>query len=156
MHLTAAADYAVRAALALAAAGATVELEASLSADELAERQRLPRKFLDHVLADLRRAGIVRSRRGAQGGYQLARAADQVTIADVVRAVEGPLAEVRGLRPELVEYDGEARQLQHVWVAVRAVLRSVLDEVTLADVVSGDLPEHVRRLADDPAAWAAR
>src|SRR5206468_2934880 len=121
---TAAADYAVRAALTLAAREA--EGGPPVTADELAEAQQLPRKFLDQVLGSLRRAGLVHSQRGAQGGYRLALHASDVSIADVIRAVEGPMAHVRGVRPEMLEYEGEAAHLQSVWVAVRASLRQVL------------------------------
>ena len=151
MHISARADYAVRALLALAASESQ-----TTKADTLAKVQELPRKFLEAILADLRRAGLVRSQRGAEGGYRLARAADAISLADVLRAVDGPLAEVRGLRPESASYDGVAEHLQEVWVAVRASLRSVLDEVTIADVLSGELPSHVRGLTEAPGAWAPR
>lgn len=151
MHISARADYAVRALLALAASDSQ-----TTKADTLAEVQELPRKFLEAILADLRRAGLVRSQRGAEGGYRLARPAEDISLADVLRAVDGPLAEVRGLRPESTSYDGVAEHLQEVWVAVRASLRSVLDEVTIADVLSGELPRHVRGLTEAPGAWAPR
>ena len=151
MHITAAADYAVRAALTLAAREA--QGGPPVTADELAQAQQLPRKFLDQVLASLRRAGLVHSQRGAQGGYRLALHASDISVADVIRAVEGPMAHVRGLRPELLEYEGEAVHLAAVWVAVRASLRSVLESTSLADVVNGTLPEHVQKLVDDPDSW---
>lgn len=149
VDISAKADYAVRALLALAAADSTL-----VKIETLAAAQQLPRKFLEAILGDLRRAGIVRSHRGAEGGYALARPAETISIADVIRAVDGPLAEVRGLRPEDAAYTGAAQHLQTVWIAVRASLRRVLDEVTLADVVSGQLPAHVRELAEPPEAWA--
>jgi Rrf2 family protein len=149
VQISARADYAVRALLALAAAQPAV-----VKVETLAAAQQLPRKFLEAILGDLRRAGIVRSQRGADGGYALARPAGEVTLADVIRAVDGPLAEIRGLRPEDTEYTGAAEHLQTVWVAVRASLRSVLDHVSLADVVSGSLPQHVCDLAAPPEAWA--
>ena len=124
-----------------------------VTADELAEAQQLPRKFLDQVLGSLRRAGLVHSQRGAQGGYRLALHASDISIADVIRAVEGPMAHVRGVRPEMLEYEGEAAHLQSVWVAVRASLRQVLEHTTLADVVNGTLPEHVQALVDEPDSW---
>jgi Rrf2 family protein len=151
VHITAAADYAVRAALTLAAREA--EGGPPVTADELAEAQQLPRKFLDQVLGSLRRAGLVHSQRGAQGGYRLALHASDISVADVIRAVEGPMAHVRGLRPEMLEYEGEAAHLQDVWVAVRASLRSVLENTSLADVVNGTLPKHVQKLVDNPDSW---
>jgi Rrf2 family protein len=151
VEISAKADYGVRALLALAAAAPT-----RLTVEELATRQNLPRKFLEAILSDLRRAGLARSHRGVEGGYELARPPGQITVADVLRALHGPLAEVRGLRPEDIHYDGVAEHLPVVWVAARASLRRVLDEVTLAAVLAGDLPEHVQVLADAPGAWTPR
>ncbi|MDP9393243.1 MAG: Rrf2 family transcriptional regulator [Actinomycetota bacterium] len=151
MDISAKTDYAVRALLTLAEhGGATVKVES------LAAEQQLPRKFLEAILGDLRRAGVLRSQRGAEGGYTLARPAGEITLGQVMRAVDGPLAEVRGLRPDQTSYVGAARHLPDVWVAVRASLRCVLDETTLEHVLRGDLPEHVRRLCEDPDAWAPR
>jgi len=154
VDISAKTDYAVRALLSLAQAqrggGGLVAAEA------LAQEQQLPRKFLEAILADLRRAGLVASVRGAAGGYRLARPADQIHLGSVFRAVDGPLAEVRGLRPHETVYSGAAEHLPTVWVAVRASLRRVLDEVSLTDVLSGRLPAHVRRLAAAPDAWANR
>ena len=149
MHIPAKVDYGIRALLALAAAGTPQ------TAEYLAGQQGLPPRFLGAILADLRRAGIVASQRGAEGGYRLARDPDSITIADVIRALDGPLAEVRGFRPEATKYDGAAEHLQQVWVAVRASLRSVLEKVTLTDVISGRLPTHVQTLVRDPDAWVA-
>jgi Rrf2 family protein len=149
MHIPAKVDYGIRALLALAAAGTPQ------TAEYLAVEQGLPPRFLGAILADLRRAGIVASQRGAEGGYRLARSADTITMADVIRALDGPLAEVRGYRPELTNYDGAAEHLQRVWVAVRSSLRSVLENVTLTDVISGKLPAHVQRMTTDPDAWVA-
>ncbi len=149
MRVSAKADYAVRAAVELAAAGA-----GPVKGDRIATAQSIPPNFLENILADLRNGGIVASRRGADGGYWLARPADEVTLADVIRAVDGPLAAVRGQRSEQVAYEGSAESLRDVWVAVRASLRSVLEHVTLADVAAGRLPPEVRALADDPDAWA--
>ena len=149
MRVSAKADYAIRAAVELAAAG-----EGPVKGERIAQAQRIPPNFLENILADLRNAGIVASRRGAEGGYWLARPADDVSVADVIRAVDGPLANVRGVRSEQVEYEGTATGLLDVWVAVRASLRSVLERVSLADVARGELPEHVRALAADPDAWA--
>jgi Rrf2 family protein len=143
-------DYGMRALLALAQIGEPA------TAESLASAQDLPAKFLGAILNDLRRAGIVVSQRGAEGGYRLARPASAIAVADVMRALDGPLAEVRGLRPEDTRYDGAAAHLQDVWVAVRASMRSVLELVTLEDVVSGNLPRSVARLTADPDAWVAR
>jgi Rrf2 family protein len=150
MQVPAKADYAIRALLTLA------ESDRALSADHLAQEQKLPPKFLGAILSDLRRGGIVASHRGAEGGFSLARPAGDITIADVLRVLSGPLAAVRGLRAENLEYDGAAAHLRDVWIAVRGSLREVLEHVTLADVVTGKLPAAVTRFSDDPAAWQAR
>jgi|SRR5690349_597959 len=152
MRVSAKADYAVRAAAELAAAAT----EEPIKGEKLAEAQDIPLQFLEHILLELKHAGIVRARRGAKGGYWLARQADEVTIADVVRAVEGPIAHVQSAPPESIEYRGNAEHLQEVWIAVRASLRTVLEHVTLADLVSGQLPDEVESLAAKPDAWAAR
>ncbi len=151
VQISARGDYAVRAMLALAAADPKLT-----TVEALADAQNLPRKFLETILLELRRGGLVVSQRGAEGGYHLARPASDVSVADVIRAVEGPLAEVRGVRPESTSYTGAAEHLQTVWIALRASLRSVLEAVSLADVLSGQVPEHVRALADDPDAWRPR
>jgi Rrf2 family protein len=147
VHIPAKVDYGLRALLALTAA---VEPQ---TAELLAAEQRLPPRFLGSILAELRRAGLVASQRGNDGGYRLARAPSAITVADVIRALDGPLAEVRGYRPEATFYDGAAENLRAVWVAVRASLRSVLEHVTLADIVSGRLPKAVSKLTADPDAW---
>ena len=126
---------------------------APLTADRMAEAQALPVKFLENILVELRRGGLVRSQRGPEGGYRLAMPANTITAADVLRLVDGPLAEVRGVRPEAAKYEGPAEHLQEVWVAARASLRQVLDHVTLADIATGKLPKVVEKLAADPAAW---
>jgi Rrf2 family protein len=151
VHISAKSDYAVRALLALAA-----RYPGQLRGEELAAEQELPRKFLEAILGDLRRGGLVRSQRGAVGGFSLARDPAQITVGQVLRAVDGPLAEVRGLRPDQTKYSGVARHLPEVWVAARAALRIVLDEVTLTEVLTGALPEHVLKLTADPDAWAPR
>ena len=151
MRISARADYAVRAAVELAAAG-----EGPTKGEAIAQAQGIPLKFLENILGDLRHAGIVRSQRGAEGGYWLARPADQITVADVIRAVEGPLASVRGGPPEEVAYSGAAEPLARVWIAVRASLRSVVERVTLADVAAGRLPARISKLAEDPEAWVTR
>jgi Rrf2 family protein len=127
-----------------------------VSVEALAQRQALPRKFLESIVADLRAAGLVSSTRGARGGYALTLPPAEVWLGDVFRAVDGPLAEVRGLRPHETRYEGVAEHLPTVWVAVRASLRAVLDETSLADVLSGDLPEQVRAMAAEPDAWRNR
>src|SRR5436190_3877513 len=141
----------MRALLTLAANGV-----GPLKADALADAQGLPVKFLENILNELRRGGIIASQRGAEGGYRLARPAEDITLAEVMRRLDGPLAEVRGLRPEAATYEGPAAHLQEVWVAARASLRSVLEEVSLADVVAGTLPEQVAKLLETPDAWAPR
>jgi Rrf2 family protein len=151
MHISARADYAVRAAVELAAAG-----DEPTKGEAIAQAQDIPPKFLEAILSTLRRAGLVNSRRGADGGYWLAKPAREITVADVVRAVDGPLAGVRGLRPESVSYVGAATELPQVWIAVRASMRQVLEHVSLADLASGHLPARVKKLASDPEAWTTR
>jgi Rrf2 family protein len=152
MRISAKAEYAVRAAVELAAATG----DKPVKAERLATAQEIPLNFLENILGELRHAGVVRSQRGAEGGFRLARPAGEVTIADVIRAVDGPLASVRGGPPEHVTYTGAAEPLTTVWIAVRANLRAVLERVTLADLAAGKLPPHVRKLADDPEAWITR
>jgi len=154
VDISARTDYAVRAMLTLAQAQR--DESGPVSVDTLARAQNLPRKFLEAIAADLRVAGLVRSTRGARGGYALARAADGIAVGDVFRAVDGPLAEVRGLRPHETSYEGVAEHLPTVWVAVRGALREVLDGTSLADVLSGELPATVRAKADAPDAWRNR
>ena len=152
MRVSAKADYAVRAAVELAAAAD----EGPIKGERLAESQDIPLQFLEHILLELKHNGIVGARRGAKGGYWLARPADEVTIAEIVRAVEGPIAHVQSTPPEDIEYRGNSEHLQQVWIAVRASLRTVLEEVTLADLVSGELPSVVGDLTSAPDAWVAR
>jgi Rrf2 family protein len=151
VKVTAKADYAVRATLELA----TVE-EGLVKGERIAQAQSIPLKFLENILIDLRHAGIVHAQRGAEGGYRLARDPSEVTLGEVIRAVEGPLASVRGEPPEAVAYEGAAENLQTVWIAVRASLRSVLDDLTLTEVVEGRMPQRVRRLTERPDAWSRR
>jgi len=151
MHITARGDYAVRAALGLAAV-----YPATASTASLADAQGMPRKFLEAILGDLRRASLVRGQRGVDGGYVLTRLPTEITVGDILRAVDGPLAEVRGSRPEEVSYTGDAEHLQQLWVAVRSAVRGVLDNVTLSDLVRGRLPAHVRKLTTAPDAWQPR
>jgi Rrf2 family protein len=148
MRVSAKVDYALRACAELAAAG-----EGPVKGERLAQAQEIPLKFLENILLDLKHAGLVASQRGAEGGYWLAQPADEIAVADVIRAVEGPIANVRGMRPEQVEYPGPASALREVWIAMRANLRSVLEATTLADLASGQLPDDVTRIAADPAAW---
>ena len=124
--------------------------------EKLADAQEIPLQFLEHILLELKHHGIVRARRGAKGGYWLARPADEVTVAEIVRAVEGPIAHVQSTPPEDIAYRGNAAHLQDVWIAVRASLRTVLEHVTLADLVAGQLPSEVSALAAQPDAWVAR
>jgi Rrf2 family protein len=145
VRISAKADYAVRAMTELAASGT----EGEPSKGELiAEAQDIPMPFLENILAELRHNGLVQSRRGAQGGYWLARLPSEITIADVIRSVEGPLASVRGERPEELRYRGSAEPLQRVWMALRSNIRDVLERTTLADVVADDLPADVTALLD--------
>ena len=151
MRVTARADYAVRAAVELAGAGPS----APRKAESLAAAQGIPLSFLENILNQLKSAGVVRSQRGPEGGWWLLRPPEELTVADVIRAVEGPLATVRGERPEHLEYGGSAEALQEVWIALRANIRGVLDHVTLADIASGKLPGAIDELARSPAAWAS-
>jgi len=151
MRLSARVDYALRAAAELAAGG-----DGPMSAEQLASAQKIPRKFLENIMLQLRRSGLVHSQRGPEGGYWLARPASSISLADIIRAVDGPLAIVRGERPERVGYIGAAEPLQQVWIALRASERATLEGVTLAHIASGQLPARIRKLAEDPGAWATR
>ena len=147
MRVSAKADYAVRATVELARAHEDGE---PIKGDRIAVAQGIPIRFLENILGELRQQGLVHSRRGQEGGYWLARKPDDITLAEVIRAVEGPLATVRGVRPDQLAYEGAAVPLKDVWVALRANVRSVLESVTLADVVAGELPEPVHGLAAHP------
>ncbi len=138
----------MRATIELAAAG-----DGPMKGERIAQAQEIPLKFLENILGDLRHAGLVRSQRGVDGGYWLARPADEITVAAVVRSVEGPIANVRGIGPEQVSYAGSAGRLRDVWIAVRANLRAVLEQVTIADLARGELPASVDALTRDPEAW---
>jgi Rrf2 family protein len=151
VQISAKADYAVRVMLELAAHGPDL-----VKSTILIDHQDLPRKFVETILVDLRRADLIRSHRGAGGGYTLARPASAISVGQIVRAIDGPLAEVRGLRPHECEYTNAAEHLAEVWVAARAALRKVLDETSLAHVLAGKLPQHVRRMAESPEAWLPR
>jgi Rrf2 family protein len=148
MRLSARVDYALRAVCELAAANAPRTVE------QLSAAQRIPNKYLESILGELRRDGLLRSQRGPEGGYRLARSPAQISIADVIRALDGELANVRGSRPENLEYAGAATALQEVWIALRASERAILESVTLADVVGGQLPDPVAALVANPSAWS--
>lgn len=150
MQIPAKADYGIRALLTLAHA------TESVSAEALAAEQGLPPRFLGAILSELRRAGLVVSQRGSEGGFRLARPASEISIADALRAIGGPMAGVRGMRPETLSYEGAATHLKDVWIAVRASLRSVLEHVSLEQVATGELPEAVTALLADPEAWHSR
>lgn len=152
MRISAKADYAVRAAVELVGASET----APRKADSVAGAQAVPPSFLENILNQLKSASLVRSQRGPDGGWWLARPAEEISLADVIRAVEGPLASIRGERPESVSYAGAAAPLQQVWIALRANLRGVLEEVSLADVASGNLPGAIVALSEDREAWTTR
>jgi Rrf2 family protein len=148
MRLSARADYALRAAIELAASRA-----GHVTADQLAQAQNIPGKFLETILTQLRRAGLVRSQRGPDGGFWLARPATEISLADIIRAIDGQLLGVRGERPENISYPGAAAPLQRVWIALRANERAILETVMLSDVVTGELPDRVQALVDNPRAW---
>jgi Rrf2 family protein len=149
VHISARVDYAVRTMIQIAAAGP----DGSVKADAVARAQDIPGKVLETVLADLRRGGLLVSRRGPEGGYRLARPAAQISLADVIRVVDGPLVGVRGESPEKVAYRGAAEPLQRVWIAARASLRTVLEGVSIAEIATGELPAFVFDYTADPRAW---
>lgn len=156
MRITAKVDYAVRAGTELAAHATQHGVKVPMKGDAIAAAQSIPVRFLESILAELRRSGIVGSQRGSDGGYWLARPAAEVTVADIIRAVEGPLADVHGEPPEEAVYDGAAVELQRVWIATRVALREVLEATTLADIASGTLPPRIVALAARPDGWARR
>jgi len=157
MRITAKVDYAVRAAIELARAYPTDgSRPVPLTRQAIAEAQEIPSKFLEHILADLKRSQIVGSVRGADGGYWLHRPPAEITMADIIRAAEGPLADVRGERPDALDYPDDLAVLQRAWIAVRANLRAVLERVTLADLRDGHLVPEVDHLADPDDAWVIR
>lgn len=148
MRLSARVDYALRATVQLAVSGPD-----PVSAERIATAQEIPAKFLESILLQLRRGGVVTSRRGPDGGHQLARPAAEITLAEVIRVIDGPLLGVRGHRPEHLGYPGAAAALQDVWIALRASERAILESVSVADVAEGRLPDKVRHLAEDPRSW---
>lgn len=149
MRLANRTDYAIRAALVLAQRGG----QGPVKVDEIGEDQGIPKRYLGAIMNQMRREGLVRARRGPEGGYELARPADQISLADVIRAVDGALTQVGGERPEALHYSGAADGLAQVWVAIRAAERRILEETTLAQVVAGELPPGVRALLTDPGVW---
>jgi Rrf2 family protein len=151
VRVTAKAEYAVRAVMELA--GGEGE---PVKRDTIVAAQAIPPKFLENILSELRHAGLVESQRGSEGGYWLALPPEKITVADIMRAVEGPLASVRSSRPETLEYEGLAEPLQYVWVALRTSIRTVLDRVTVADLISGKLPKHVIKMTEDPDSWISQ
>ena len=155
MRISAKVDYAVRACVELAQSF-DQDAASPRTGEELGSAQQIPKKYLENILAELRRAEIVRSQRGPVGGYWLASAPETITIADVIRAVEGPLADVRGVAPEELRYEGPAKALEQVWVATRASLRFVLEGVTLADIMNDSLPNNLQLLLESPGAWERR
>jgi Rrf2 family protein len=154
MRVSAKADYAVRAMVELAASGGSEEQPAK--GEAISAAQQIPPRFLENILGELRVHGLVHSRRGTDGGYWLAREADEITLAEIIRVVEGPLATVRGEGAEDIDYRGASKPLERVWLALRANIRQVLETVTLAAVVADDLPEPVLGLAQHPEAAQGR
>jgi Rrf2 family protein len=151
MRISAKADYAVRATAELASAG-----EDPVKGERIAEAQGIPLQFLEHILLELKHARLVRARRGARGGYWLAKPPEEIRLADVIRAVEGPLANIQDLAPEQTKYPGNSERLTDVWFAVRATLRRVLENVTVADLRDGTLPPEILELTEDEGAWVTR
>jgi Rrf2 family protein len=151
MRISAKADYAVRAAVEMAAAG-----DEPVKGERIAEAQDIPLQFLEHILLELKHARLVRARRGARGGYWLARPPEEITLASLIRAVEGPLANIQDQAPEQTSYPGNAEQLSEVWIAVRAALRRVLEHVTVADLRDGKIPDDILDLTRDEGAWVTR
>jgi Rrf2 family protein len=151
MRISAKADYAVRAAVEMASAG-----DEPLKGEKIAEAQDIPLQFLEHILLELKHARLVRARRGARGGYWLAKPPEEITLANLIRAVEGPLANIQDQAPEATRYPGSAEQLRDVWIAVRASLRRVLEHVTVADLRDGKIPSDVLELTEDEGAWVTR
>ncbi len=155
MRISSKVDYAVRACVELAVRSPSRSAGAT-KGETLGTAQGIPTKYLENILSELRRSSLVGSQRGSEGGYWLARPPAEISIADVIRAVEGPMADVRGEAPEELEYDGPAKPLERVWLATRATLRSVLEEVSLEEVAEDRLPDVVDRLLEDPGAWSRR
>lgn len=153
MRISAKVDYALRASVELASRGGENRL---VTSEEISDAQAIPHAFLTNILQSLRQAGVVTSKRGPEGGHKLARPAGDIVIADIIRAVDGPLAGVSGMHPEELEFTGSAKPLQEVWVAVRANLREILEHVTLEDIAKNDLPDPVARIVANDDAWQSR
>ena len=151
MRVSAKADYAVRAAAELAAAD-----EGPVKGEKLAESQDIPLQFLEHILLELKHARLVQARRGARGGYWLAKPASEINVADIIRAVEGPLANIHEAAPEDLHYGGAAEKLRDVWVAVRFNLRAVLEDCTLDELAAGKLPWRIDAMLNNSEAWLKR
>lgn len=151
MRISAKADYAVRATVELASAG-----EDPVKGEKIADAQGIPLQFLEHILLELKHARLVRARRGARGGYWLAKPPEEIRLADVIRAVEGPLANIQDQAPEATKYPGSSQRLSEVWIAVRASMRRVLENVTVADLRDGNLPPEVLEMTEDEGAWVTR
>ena len=149
MRVTAKSDYALRALIEIARQDGS----APVSAEELGRLQDIPHGFLQAILADLRRSGIVIAQRGQSGGWRLNKDAAEISVADVIRAVDGPLVSVYGLRPESVEYNDAAAVLQHVWIAGRVALRDVFEQVSIQQLADGKLPKAVTSRTADEDAW---
>jgi Rrf2 family protein len=148
MDISKKSDYAIRAILELASSEAP-----SLTTEQIATAQRIPQHFLENIMLDLRRADMIITQRGPGGGSRLAKQPDAITLADIVRAVDGPLLRVQGARPEAIAFDGVASPLRDVWIAVRVSIRSVLEATTVADMIEGRLPESVATLLEQPGAY---
>jgi Rrf2 family protein len=151
MRISAKVDYALRAVVELACAEGH-----PIKAEQVAAAQQIPLRFLENILHELKHEGIVAAQRGSTGGYTLGRGPGKITLADVIRAVDGPLANIKGKRPEELAYVGAAQPLQTIWVAVRANLRAVLEKTTIDDLTHDRLSEEVRALAGDADAWVGR
>lgn len=157
MNISASSDYAVRALLYIAHKSANKKKSSErVSTQEIAENEEISMKYLEAILRKLRQAGLIESFRGPSGGHELSRSASEISIADVIRAIDGPLAAVRGERPESVDYSGQSKHLKKVWIAVRSSLRDILEEVSLAQVLSGNFPARVSRALSEPGAWSRR
>jgi Rrf2 family protein len=155
MHISARVDYGMRALCELGAQH-RADPRALMTGEEIAQAQALPWKFLEGILRTLRQAGILASQRGADGGFRLDRDPNEITVADVVRALDGPLAAVRGERPEDVIYAGSSEHLGEVWIAMRAAMREVLEHTTIDDILNGAHSTRVTEFLESPGAWQRR
>jgi len=153
MKISARVDYGLQAILEIAASD---KRKKRMKADEISEKHDIPMKFLESILSDLKKADLIIGHRGNSGGYNLSRSADEIAIADVVRAIDGPLASVRGMAPEKASYKGEISGLTKVWIATRVALREVLEEMTLADILDDDFPNPIAKKLSNKEAWRRR